>query len=839
MTRRPPTRAGQTGVALLALLVLIILAASYGFYRSADLGSGKQEERNATLRRLALAKDALITYAVIDATRPGRLPCPDLIGNGISPILSRDDCDAYGGWLPWKTLDLADVSDSQGTALRYHLSPLFGGDRSTPVLNSETSTTLRLNQPVGSPSNDIVALIIAPRGPLDPPNGDGDDYFHSGTSDAPDDNDQIIAVTRQELMAAVEQRIANELRTCLEQHASSTSNPEHTYPWPAPLSNTVYRGTTQSLFGMLPDTQPGNPEVALKETIVKLTNSQNSLISASTAASQRTAVEQLQQQTAYARAIFDRTYLAAADLVAKAELALTAFTALDTTIVAATKSKSIFKVQATTLPGAITTALPTLAALTDAIANNGFDIFLSELQTQNAILKSRIDETTANPSTANFNRLITPINQFKNSLLDNSHTPNTSIDNNIAAAWNTATSAAAAVNLARKTTVPALTAPALAEAGNLYSANLLIETTILANRVNVNTEEVAYRAARLSELLAQNSNASAAETLIQTLASTQLLINGLSTGSTTINPLRSASLTAIDNALAIARSSADPTLLVIPVGNAITQLNALSTALANNADNVALETLKAVNTALNGPSQTALVNVTDGRALRTPVGTVIYWATLAAAQATDIARLSRKGVTAQDDSDTSAYSAARKLLDSLDGTTGTLALLDQYIAKPDAQTSQAAQAAIANTLNLLSTLLGTAASLDNLLQTGLAQAGYPTLWQGSACTILNPSVGKAGWWAANNWKSLFFYQISDRIRPATGKLTVNGSGAHQVVVIAAGSALPGLQNRTLRQTASYLEKANSDISRNGDALSPSPNFQTEAASPVFNDRLAY
>ncbi len=257
MKRPPPTQARQAGVALLALLVLSILAASYAFYRTAASGSSPPEQRETVLRQLARAKDALITYAVIDATRPGRLPCPDLLGNGISPLLSRDDCDAYGGQLPWKTLDLADGGDSHGTALSYHLSPLFGGDRSTPVLNSETATTLRLNQATGAASNDIVALIIARLGQLDPRNADGDDYFHQGTGNTQDDNDQIIAITRQELMAAVEQRIANELRTCLEQHATSADNPEQSYPWPAPLSNAAYRGSTSSLFGMFPDTQPG------------------------------------------------------------------------------------------------------------------------------------------------------------------------------------------------------------------------------------------------------------------------------------------------------------------------------------------------------------------------------------------------------------------------------------------------------------------------------------------------------------------------------------------------------------------------------------------------------
>jgi hypothetical protein len=207
------------------------------------------------LLQLTQAKEALIAYAVIDDKKPGRLPCPDRLGNGIPPLLARDDCEEYGGWLPWKTLDLTDAGDSYGSNFRYHLSPLFGGDKTTPALNSDTPTSLHLDTPSTAPGNDIAAIIIATRGSLDPRNADGDDYFYNGSSDSPDDNDLIIAVTRQELMAAVEQRIANALRTCLEQHAKSPDNLQQTYPWPAPLSNTTFKGATQSLFGMLPDTQ--------------------------------------------------------------------------------------------------------------------------------------------------------------------------------------------------------------------------------------------------------------------------------------------------------------------------------------------------------------------------------------------------------------------------------------------------------------------------------------------------------------------------------------------------------------------------------------------------------
>jgi hypothetical protein len=56
-------------------------------------------------------------------------------------------------------------------------------------------------------------------------------------------------------------------------------------------------------------------------------------------------------------------------------------------------------------------------------------------------------------------------------------------------------------------------------------------------------------------------------------------------------------------------------------------------------------------------------------------------------------------------------------------------------------------------------------------------------------TFIKPPTGGINWWRTNNWNSLFFYQISARIRPEKGGLTVNGSGDYRTVVLAAGKAL--------------------------------------------------
>jgi hypothetical protein len=844
MKRHAPP-ATQRGVALLALLVMLILAGGYAFYRSANIGSGQTQERDSVLRRLTQAKESLIAYAVNDATRPGRLLCPDIIGNGKSPKFTDDDCPGYGGWLPWSTLNLAENTDAQGDKFRYSLSPAFGGKSVNKQLNSDTATSLHLDVPAGSASNDIAAVIIATRGLFDTKNADGDDYFFNGASNSPEDNDIVIAITRQELMAAVEQRIANELRTCLEQHASSASNPQHTYPWPAPLSNNIFKGATKSLFGMVPDTQAGNPEMALKDTITKLTATKNSLNSASTAADQLAAVYQLQDQTAYARALFDRQYLAAVDLSDKATKSKADFTTLDNSIVTTTKTAGDFAALGNTLPGAIASALPSLTALNDSLANNGFDLFLMELQLNDPDLKASIDIATGAPTKANFGKLITPVNLFKNSLLDKNslleygETINTDIYSKISAAHTSAANAAVAVNLAKnypsEPIAELIAQQALAAANNLYNANRLIETTVLANRVNVDANEVSFRAASIGTALATSSS----EALVVTLDSSKTLVTSIVAASTAVNTARSATLTALENALAAAKKGPDLALIRTNSETAATQLNALATALNANGDNVALEILKSVANALNAAQQTPPANVTTARTLRTPAKTVIYWSDTAIDQAADLARLARKGISSQEDSDTSAYTAARKLLGSLDGDNGTITLLDKYNKNATDEGATLARDAFNKTLALLNDLLSAAAKLDASLETSMAEAAAPPTWYGNACLFLKPATGDDTWWTANAWKNVFFYQIADRVRPPLGQLTVNGSGNYRAVAIAAGKALPNIQNRTLREVRSYLEKTNADNSRNGDAQSPSPRFVTETVSPTFNDRLAY
>lgn len=593
-----------------------------------------------------------------------------------------------------------------------------------------------------------------------------------------------------------------------------------------------------SLFGLFPDTQPGNPEQALKDTVAKLTQTRTALSTASNASDQIAAATQLQAQAAYARAIFDRLYLLAVALGERASQTSSAFDTLDDAIVAATASNSIYATQAAKLPAAINTALPTLAAFRGALLDSGLDLFLPELQVRNATLKTRLDTANSSPTTAQFNALITPVNQLKNNLLEYSWSPNTEVETPLSAAYSAAINAATAVNLARKYTQQPYINQALASTTTLYDANRALESTLTSRRTNIAADEFAYRAARLSAAANEFGSTGDEQTLQLLLQSAQNLLSSLSGGATTVQSAKASAASAVSTARGLLGGNTDRSAILSSVTAAATQLNSLAIAIAGNGDNIAIDTLKSVGDALTAASQNIPANVTDGRALRQPVKTVLYLSAIATSQVADLSRLARKGLSAQEDSDSSAYTAASRLLDSLDGSTGALAYLNAYSKNPSEENRQAAQTALNATLALLDTLLTAANTLDGALATGLASAGIPTIWYGSACAMLQPATGSASWWTANNWKTLFFYQVSDRIRLANGTLTVNGSGAYRAVVVGAGKALPG-QDRNIREVAHYLEKSNADASRNGLAQSPSRRFITDTVSTNFNDRIAY
>lgn len=216
------------------------------------------------------------------------------------------------GRLPWKTLGLPDLRDSSGERLWYAVSNNFKSNTRTPLLNSDTpgSITIRSSDGIvisdASLGNGLVAVIFAPgnviqrQGAASPQNRsctigvdcdaqeicsttstpkcnpinyldnmppginteDNADFIDNSATDGfiqgivKDNNgkiivnDQLLGITQDNIMQAIQKRVAGEVKNCLNDYATNNNN---RYPWAVPLSDLTYHDNTNQLFGRIPD----------------------------------------------------------------------------------------------------------------------------------------------------------------------------------------------------------------------------------------------------------------------------------------------------------------------------------------------------------------------------------------------------------------------------------------------------------------------------------------------------------------------------------------------------------------------------------------------------------
>lgn len=239
----------QRGVALLALLALLGVGTLYYALTGLSTTPISQARNRLTQDALAKAKGALIARAATDGNRPGSLPCPDRVtnipannvpGDGIADMLAGNDCPAYIGRLPWRTLGLEKLVDGHGETLWYALSPSLRDDDSAEPINADTVLTLSLDGKAG-----LAALVFAPGPPtasqtgrsnhnpadyLDGSNADSDLFFASGLQ-GPDFNDRVLAISRDELFRPVQSRVAGEVRKTLAEYYSTHHYFPYANPW--------------------------------------------------------------------------------------------------------------------------------------------------------------------------------------------------------------------------------------------------------------------------------------------------------------------------------------------------------------------------------------------------------------------------------------------------------------------------------------------------------------------------------------------------------------------------------------------------------------------------------
>lgn len=233
----------ESGAALLAFMLILITGTSYLLVNqlsSSYIKAGAKEETRYALNQ---AKQALIGYAVmfpeIDAKSgtdiidgPGYLPCPDITNNGLaggSCSLTPSSTTSVGR-LPYITLDVQDIKDSNGEHLWYIVSNNFRNNPKKVPLNSETSKdpsdSLTVN---GIP--DIAAVVLAPGEPQVYQNRNTGPNNYSNyleitiSGDAKSitisNTDDYILLTQDELMKPVEKRVLGEVKTFLSDYYST------------------------------------------------------------------------------------------------------------------------------------------------------------------------------------------------------------------------------------------------------------------------------------------------------------------------------------------------------------------------------------------------------------------------------------------------------------------------------------------------------------------------------------------------------------------------------------------------------------------------------------------
>jgi len=241
----------QSGAALLALMLVIIVGASYMLVSKFNSNSTIYARNAKTEQALTDAKKALLAYAMNypelrnnPEKGPGFLPCPDQNNDGNPTNCGTSQTTFMRlGRLPFRILGLMDLRDSSGERLWYAVSDNFKNTLSNDnVVNSETPGLISVDG-----SGDIVAVIIAPGEPignqLGRPSNDPANYLDGINADATTGtfvtkdnigfNDRLITISRQELMRVVEQRVIGEVRSVMQDYYVR----QGVYPWLASFAN--------------------------------------------------------------------------------------------------------------------------------------------------------------------------------------------------------------------------------------------------------------------------------------------------------------------------------------------------------------------------------------------------------------------------------------------------------------------------------------------------------------------------------------------------------------------------------------------------------------------------
>ncbi len=260
----------ERGAVLIAVMCGLLLFTGVGVFGGQLAAKIKQQSRNEVTESLSRAKEALLSYAVSYAdnyghnTRGGvgRLPCPSPVPNG-QPAMS---CGANSiGFLPsvWnrggKRIDIDHREYFVDQNLWYAVSADFRYNPSYNHLNPDShGQFLSVNQ-----QNEVVAVVMHPGAAmsgqsrnngaflpaqyLEGENADGDSHFEIGQLS----NDQLVLISRTELMPLIERRVLGIVKDWLVEYFETYGH----YPFAARLGDPLAaceQGLTVGIVSMTP-----------------------------------------------------------------------------------------------------------------------------------------------------------------------------------------------------------------------------------------------------------------------------------------------------------------------------------------------------------------------------------------------------------------------------------------------------------------------------------------------------------------------------------------------------------------------------------------------------------
>jgi hypothetical protein len=306
------THHNQGGAVLIVFIFVITLAFTAYLLKTYNSSSIAVEQNNKTMQALQQAKEALIAWAVSNSGHLGQLPYPDRNSDGNYDGFSDCGGDPttnfslligqlpiYGQTAPCvspqKGLGI-NVQDAQGNSLWYAVSPNLVHNytlSSDPVINpsiidNPTVPWLKVLDSSGNLISDRVAVVIIAPGNaiggqsragavtvdnyLDSFQKNGNTYSNNDYDSANEDfvigqdlkqidmsdatitkpyffNDQLVYITIDELMVALEKRVGEEVRFRLKTYEDTNGD----YPYAAHLGTAMSYTTDGNLVkGFLP-----------------------------------------------------------------------------------------------------------------------------------------------------------------------------------------------------------------------------------------------------------------------------------------------------------------------------------------------------------------------------------------------------------------------------------------------------------------------------------------------------------------------------------------------------------------------------------------------------------